>query len=118
MEVTIAVVADAANISRDDKLNLLGVFREIRSPGFPAQHPFMQMVLRFNAGADEFGEQRTLVIVLIDEDGSELGRREGRLRIPPADAGEHAVWDLIVPFANLSFPAAGRYAFRIMLNGD
>ena len=49
MDVTLALLADAANVSQDGKLNILGIFNGLGAAAFPATHPSMHLVLRFEA---------------------------------------------------------------------
>ena len=39
MEVKVALLADGANVSREGKLNLLGIFDTLFARSFPTTHP-------------------------------------------------------------------------------
>ena len=39
MDVTVAVLADYANVSQDGKLNIMGIFQEINPPMLPGLAP-------------------------------------------------------------------------------
>src|SRR5688572_1005154 len=69
MEITLAVLADAANRSTEGKLNILGAFGNLYATGYPTGHPLMQLVLRMQASPGEVGQTKELKIVLIDADG-------------------------------------------------
>src|SRR6266516_902993 len=59
MEVKLALLADGANVSREGKLNLLGIFDTLFARSFPTTHPQMQLVIRFEAAAHERSEEHT-----------------------------------------------------------
>jgi hypothetical protein len=50
MEVTVAVLADYANVSQDGKLNIMGIFQEINATSLPFVLPQMYLVMSFSAG--------------------------------------------------------------------
>ena len=56
MDVTLAVLADHANVSDQGKLNILGIFDRILASNFPAVHPQLHPVLRFSASPAERGK--------------------------------------------------------------
>jgi hypothetical protein len=69
MKITLAVLADYANITREGKLNILGIFDAINTQDFPVTHPQMQLVMRFEADVSEAGKAKKLEIKLMDDDG-------------------------------------------------
>ena len=62
MELSLALLADGANLSREGKLNLFGIFDTIFARTFPTTHPQMQLVLRFEARAEEAGQTHTVEV--------------------------------------------------------
>ena len=72
MEISLALLADAANVSQQGKLNILGVFDQLRCSQFPCSHPTMVLVLQLHAGPAEYDEQKEIIIRLVDEDGRRL----------------------------------------------
>lgn len=119
MEVTLALLCDAANTTSEGKLNILGTFDSIGANVFPVVHPTMSLVLRLTASPAEVGMSRELAIRVLNADGGQLGEITGQL-----DIGESAVpgspshFQLIFNLPNLSFPSPGKYAFHILLGGD
>jgi hypothetical protein len=49
MHVNLAVLCDAANVSREGKLNILGEFDSIHASSFPLTYPTMVLVVRMEA---------------------------------------------------------------------
>src|SRR5437870_3980178 len=73
MEVTLGVLADAANRADNGKLNMLGVFQTLYAYEVPARHPQMCLVLVFKDSPGEKGTTQRIKVVLMDEDGTQLG---------------------------------------------
>lgn len=120
MDVTLALLADAANRERSGKLNVLGVFDRIWAKRFPVVHPMMNLVLRFSAGPAEFGQEKEFDVALIGADGGKpIGQIKGRIKVPtPAVPGRRATWIEILPLPNTPFTSEGDYQFAILIGGD
>ena len=118
MEVTLALLADSANVSREGKLNLLGIFNVIHAQAFPAIHPKMQLVLSFEATHAEVGRQKSVEIVLFDADNNKLGSITGQLVIPKGESGYPIQLNHIIDIPPLKLEKPGDYAFRILIGGE
>lgn len=55
MHVQFALFADAANVSQEGKLNILGVFDALHVGQLPAMHPRATFVVRLKAVAEDVG---------------------------------------------------------------
>jgi uncharacterized protein DUF6941 len=117
MRVTMALLADAANVSREGKLNVLGVFDTIYARAFPVAHAQMQLVLRFDADGAEAGTTSRFEVQLVAPDGAVLARVPVAMTPPRPETGERVRIDHILTFANIGFERAGRYTIRVVL-GD
>jgi hypothetical protein len=62
MKVTFVALADAANVSQENKLNILGIFNIVWASAFPAIHPQLQLVMNFEASKAEEGKTKKLEI--------------------------------------------------------
>src|SRR4030043_122421 len=82
MDVTLAVLADYANISKEGKLNILGVFTEVNPPFLPWNLPQMYLVVSMEAGASEAGIEMPFRILLWDADGKETLNIEQKVSTP------------------------------------
>ena len=119
MEVKFAVLADYANITREGKLNVLGIFDVINSPKFPIILPTFYVVVSYSAGAAEFGTDKNVEIVLCDEDGNPLFRAQQILRITrPSKAGTLFMTNQIAGIVNFPFNKPGTYQFSILVSGE
>ena len=116
MHVSFALFADAANLSQEGKLNILGVFDAVHVPQFPAVHPRATLVVRLkgspaDAGTHVFG------LRWINGRGQELWNSNAELAIgaPPGAAPE---LDFpVVAAIDLPLDAPGDYAMAVELDG-
>jgi len=117
MDIVFAVLADAANVSQEGKLNILGTFGHINASTFPARHPEMQLVVRMEASPAEAGTQKKLEVKVLDEDGQQIGSYQGDFIVPPAaKAGERAQMQMVMRLVDTVFPEQGRYQFAILID--
>ena len=115
MDVTLAVCCDAANVSREGKLNLLGIFNSIHASEFPCTHPHLALVLRVEARLGEEG-LHPLEIKLADEDGKEIFKLNGQIALQGAQPGRPMTAQTIMDMNNLQLPRPGTYAFEIFID--
>jgi hypothetical protein len=118
MEVTLAVLADGANVSQDGKLNILGVFNALGATMFPVMHPQMYLVLRFEATRAEEGKTKKVEIQLADSDGTKLFAIGSNLMVPPGAPGQPIRMNHILAMNGVRFPKAGDYVFNILVGDD
>ena len=119
MQVSLAVLADCANITQDGKINVMGIFGEINPPGLPAVLPTMFLIIGFVASPAEVGTEKSLQIVLLDEDGTRRLQLQNNAVVPqPSRAGGNATLVSIIGLNNTVFERAGDYQFSILVNGE
>lgn len=118
MEITLALLADAANISQEGKLNVLGAFTHINATGFPARHPTMNLVLEFEASVSEAGRERHIEVRLLDADGATLGGLEASFTVPAPVAGKRAQVGAVLPITDVVLLKEGLHVFDILIDGD
>ncbi len=111
------MLADAANVSREGKLNILGAFDRIYGAKFPLRWPRMVLVTRFEASAAEFGSEKSLEIVTMDADGKRLGKASGKMKIGEGRTGRQIKINHVLPMG-MTFPAPGEYSIEILVNGE
>ncbi len=117
MDVAFALLADAANISREGKLNILGAFDRIYGSKFPLTWPRMVLVTRFEASAAEYGSEKSLEIVTLDADGMRLGSASGKIKIGTGQSGRQIKINHVLPMG-MTVPAPGQYSIEILVNGE
>src|SRR5438309_4505044 len=85
MHVTFALFADAANLSQEGKLNIMGVFDALQVGSLPAVHPRAHLVVRLKGDVSDVG-RHTVTLRWVNPQGNELWTSTGDLNVgqPPA----------------------------------
>ncbi len=115
MQVAFAVFADAANLSQEGKLNVLGVFDALQVGTLPAVHPRAHLVVHLNGSPADVG-RHTVTLRWVNPSGNELWTSSGELNVgqPPAGVTE---MDLpLIAQIDLPIDAAGGYHMSVSLD--
>ena len=108
-------LADAANISVEGKLNLLGIFQRIGSTEFPC-HLSCALVALFEADPFDRGTHVPVRIEFIDEDGQEMFRMEGmHVSVPDQEGPLLQTCNLVVNLRPLTLSKPGPHSFKVIL---
>ena len=108
IKIPLAVIADNANVSREGKLNILGIFQNIAANTIPATHPQISLVLTFQAERGDADSEHPIKIQLVGEDGEVIINIEAGLKFNPPPPGEHSVSaHQIFQVANIPLPGSG-----------
>lgn len=118
MKLTIFLAADYANITREGKLNVMGIFNDIYASTFPARHSSMHLVAKLGAELGEYGKTRNFTIVLLDADGSSIFDLSGQFQVPTGGQGRKPEVNLILELKDLIFPKEGIYQFVLLVDND
>jgi len=118
VRVTLALLADGANVSREGKLNILGVFDTVFARSFPTTHAQMQLVIRFEAGADESGGTRNVEVQFVTGDDRVVFRVPGAMTVQQRAFGDTVRMEHILTLTNLQLDQPGRYRFHILVDGE
>ncbi len=119
MEVTLAVLADCANLTQEGKLNIMGIFQEVNPPFLPFTLPQMYLIVSFVAGPAEFNSVKNIRIALLDGDGKEMLAFEGQVQVPrPPKSGRRAFINQFVGLNGVKFDRPGDYEFSILIAGE
>lgn len=115
MQVAFAVFADAANLSQEGKLNVLGVFDALQVGTLPAVHPRAHLVVHLKGSPADVG-RHTVTLRWVNPSGNELWTSSGELNVgqPPAGITE---MDLpLIAQIDLPIDAAGGYHMSVSLD--
>lgn len=116
MHVSFALFADAANLSQEGKLNILGVFDAVHVAQFPAVHSRATIVVRLKGDVTDVG-QHDFTLRWINPSGSELWTTTAELMIN-APPGHSVEMDLpLIMSLDLPLDVAGDYTMEIDLDG-
>jgi hypothetical protein len=117
MHVTFALFADAANLSQEGKLNILGVFDALQVATLPALHPRATLVVHLKGSVNDAGSHR-VSLQWLSPSGNELWSSDGELGVSAPPSG---VLDMNFPLiAQLDLPldVPGGYLMRVGLDGQ
>lgn len=115
MLVAFALFADAANLSQEGKLNVLGVFDALQVGSLPAVHPRAHLVVHLKGTPTDVG-RHSVTLRWINPNGSELWTSTGELNVgqPPSGVTE---MDLpLIAQIDLPIDAAGAYQMTVSLD--
>jgi hypothetical protein len=118
MRLLLLLAADYANVSREGKLNVMGIFNEVNSPDFPARHASMHLIVKLAAELGEYGQSRDLSVVLFDADGTSLLNYAHPIQIPKGERGRRPEVNAILEFKDIVFPKPGPYQFVVLVDRD
>jgi hypothetical protein len=118
METKLALLADCANVTRDGKLDLMGVSNTINARALPWVQPQVQIVLQFEVEPADWDTEKSIEVQLVDADGNQLSAMQGKIKVarPKTDKPSQMNW--ILSANNLRFNSQGDYIFVLRLDGQ
>lgn len=117
MHVSFALFADAANLSQEGKLNVLGVFDAVHVGSLPAVHPRATLVVRLKGTTADVGAH-TVTLRWKNPKGAELWSSAAELNVsaPPGHASE---MDMpLIAAIDLPLDSVGDYSMTVELDGQ
>jgi len=120
MDVNLAVLADFASITREGKLNILGIFDQISPPSLPFALPIFYVVVTYSANPAEFDMVKRVNIRLMTEDGGgPLLQLEQEMTIPrPPRPGMRSTINQVNAIMGFPFQEPGTHEFAILIDGQ
>ena len=118
MQVNLLALCDAANVSREGKLNMLGEFDSIHASSFPLTYPTMVLVVRLEAHPTEAGDHQ-MKLQLQDEDGHDVVpslQGEFPTGDPPFAGVPVRTAPLILQMHGVRFERPGHYSFELLVD--
>lgn len=120
MEVTTAMLADAAAVESGKLYVHGGAWSVLNAAEFPVTHPSMALALVFRVEYTEALEDHPVVIELLDEDDQPLGPRiEGLINVghpPRTRPGTPTFVPQAIRMNLLRFEREGGYRFRVSVD--
>ena len=117
MHVSFALFADAANLSQEGKLNILGVFDALQVGTLPALHPRATLVVHLKGSPADVGNHR-VSLQWLSPGGNELWSSEGELGIAAPPTGVVEMDFPVIAQLDLPLDLAGSYLMRVGLDGQ
>ncbi len=117
MHISFAVFADAANLSQEGKLNILGVFDAVQVAGLPAIHPRTHFVVRLKASSDDAGQHK-LSFRWLSPFEEELWSSSGEMTVASSPNPMFEVDLPIIAVVDLPLNTTGQYTMQVTLDGE
>jgi hypothetical protein len=118
MKLILGVVADAANRSFGDKLNILGVFHSIGSESFPVTQPSLALALEWRASPLDKGRDFQWGVRLLGPDAQTILEIGGELSIHRDAPALSPIVPMDLNLNNIVFPVEGSYRFEISIDKE
>jgi hypothetical protein len=115
MHVSFALFADAANLSQEGKLNILGVFDALQVGGLPAVHPRAHLVVHLKGTHQDVG-QHQVTLKWINPRGTELWTSTGELNVGQPPVGVLEMDLPLIAQIDLPIDEAGAYKMSVSLD--
>lgn len=117
MYVSFALFADAANLSQEGKLNILGVFDALSISTLPAVHPRATLVVRLKADITDAG-RHALAFSWENPAREEIWSSAGELEVGQPPTGAHEIDIPVIASIDLPINEAGAHTLRVDLDGE
>lgn len=121
MRLTVAMLADSAQVAGGKLYVLGGAFDTVHARSFPALVRALSVVLVAEVEPADRNRDLLLAIRLLDEDGAALGvESKGAMRVgAPSSlpAGASSLVPLVASFLGVRFPRPGGYLFVVEHEG-
>jgi uncharacterized protein DUF6941 len=120
MDVSLALLADYANVTAEGKLNILGIFQAIAPARFPHAHAQMHLVLSLEADQAESGTKKKIEIRFRDADGKTFFNLGAEMEIPrpPKPVAGPITMNHILQLNGIRFERPGDYEFVVLINDE
>ena len=118
-DIEYAFLADAADARPGHRFVVLGGgVSRIGGPQFPLRHPHLAMVVGLLVTSPELGQEHDLTFFLLTPEGQQLSSAAAKIVTGGHSDGRDTVLTFSLDLWNLTFPAAGDYSFRILVDGS
>jgi hypothetical protein len=117
MHVSFALFADAANLSQEGKLNILGVFDALQVGSLPAIHPRAHLVVHLKGTGVDVGAH-TVTFRWLSPSGQELWNSSGALDVGAPPPGTLEMDLPLIAQLDLPMDSAGGYTMAIAIDGN
>jgi hypothetical protein len=118
MKTLLFLTADYANLTQDNKVNILGIFNQVQAARFPTLHPQFALVAKVGLETGEARENRKLSLYFVGQDANQQKVKimEETFDFPERVGGldpEHA---LVLNVQGFVFPQPGTYQFILHID--
>ena len=115
MQVSFALFADAANLSQEGKLNILGVFDAVQVGALPTVHRRASLVVHLKGDESDAGVH-SLTLRWLSPTGEELWNTQGQVEVQSAPANGAGMDLPLIAAVDLPLDQPGAYAMHIAVD--
>ncbi len=115
MHISFALFADAANLSQEGKLNILGVFDAVQVGSLPAVHPRAHLVVRLKGDRSDVGSH-SVTLRWSNPADDELWSSTGEITVGPPPPGVTEMDMPLIAALDLPLDRPGSYTMTIALD--
>ena len=116
MKCQLAALCDAANMSANGKLNILGEFDTLFARQVPAVHPCLVFVAKLKTGERDVGAH-TFHLRVVDDDMNLVTSLDGQFDVRGQPVpGIESGFPVILQITNAAFGAYGSYMFELRVD--
>lgn len=117
--MSLAVLADAANVSGEGKLNILGIFTDVNPSRVPFVLPQAYIVAVLECPPAEAGLDKIVTYKLIDDEGRQVFTLEQTMTVPtPVRPGARTKINVVIGVGGLRFERTGDYQLSVLVSGE
>jgi hypothetical protein len=118
-EIEYAFLADAADARPGQKFAVLGGgVTRLGGSSFPLRHPHLALVVGLAVTTEEAGRQQELRFAVMTPNGEQMASAQANVVASGPGSGRDTVLTFALDLWNLSFPVAGDYDIRILIDGE
>jgi len=118
MKTLLFLTADFANLTQDNKVNILGIFNQIFAHKFPTMHSQFSLVVKVGLETGEEPKNRKLTLFLVGEDANiaRVKLLEETFNFPERIGGLDPEHSVIMNVRGMVFPVPGTYQFLLHID--
>ncbi len=118
-DIEYAFLADAADARPGQKFSVLGGgVTRLGGPTFPLRHPHLALVVGLAVPMEEVGSEMELRFTVLTPSGTDMANAQATIVAGGRDGDRDSVLTFALDLWNLSFPEAGDYVIRIVIDGE
>jgi hypothetical protein len=118
MRVLLSKFCEYACKLENGRHNMIGIFDDVRVPGFPIDHPGFYLCVQLEFERNEAGREMHVETLLLDEDGKEIFKAAMDGTIPQSQGVGAVKMFIQIGVPPIRFERGGDYRLDVLFNGS
>jgi hypothetical protein len=114
MKVAFLHVSDYAMISQQNKLSVIGIFRDVFAEHVPSIFPPFKISVGLETDHDDSGSEQHVQVRIIDADGNRLHEHNATLHVP--EVFDLQDLNVVGDYYGLPLPSYGEYRVEVWID--